>query len=95
MARAFRFIASIGPFQSQTWWTGGGDWYSTDHFPQFDVRPRPVPGIFLDDGNSPALTYKDFACSIRDTFPYHANYYLTVVNNSNRTIPYEMRVWVP
>lgn len=95
MARSFTFSASIGPHQTQRWWTGGGDWYGNDHFPQLDVRPRPVPGIFIEGDQSPALIYKDFACSISDTFPYRGSYYVTVVNNSHVTIPYDMRVWVP
>lgn len=92
----YKFSATIGPGESQRWWTGGGDFYDDNHFPQFDVRVIPVPGIFPEGSDtSPALIYKDFACAVNVVFPYRASYFLTVENNSDRTISYDMRIWLP
>ena len=91
----FRFSSSIEPGATHRWWTGGGDYYTDDHFPQLDARPRPRPGSFEDDGNTPALVYKEFSCSIVDTWPYKATYFVTVENPGSRRVSYDMRVYVP
>ena len=92
----FEFGATIAAHGVHRWWTGGGDYYASNHFPQFDVRIPPTPAVFPDDsGHSPALVYKDFACAVNDIWPYHASYFLTVENPSDIPIGYRMRVWVP
>ncbi|MFG0329745.1 MAG: hypothetical protein ACF8PN_07585 [Phycisphaerales bacterium] len=92
----FTFSATLPPRGVHRWWTGGGDYYDHDHFPQFDARPRPYPGLWPPGSElSPALIYKDFACAIHDTWPYLATYFVTVENPSDRAVSYDMRIYVP
>jgi hypothetical protein len=97
MPSVYEFAATVGPHSSQRWWTGGNGFYSQGQFPRFDVRIPATPAVFPKGttGDSPALTYKDFACSVNDTYPYNSSYYLTVQNDSDIAIGYRMRVYVP
>ncbi len=97
MSSSFTYSATIDAGQTQYWYTGGGNgWYQEGHFPQFDVRPQPSPGIFAGGRTySVPLLYSDFKCSLSSTDPYPAIYFVTVHNDDDHTIPYEFRVWVP
>lgn len=89
----FRYAATLGPGETH-FWSVGGNYFQSDHVPQLDVRLRPSPGLFTGD-ESPALFYGDFASSISASVPYNATYYVKVENRSDRTVPYDMRVWLP
>jgi hypothetical protein len=91
----YKFTSSLDPHTSTVWTVGGNGFFTDDQFPQFDARPLPAPGEFPPTGNSPALLCTDLSCEIEAVSPYNATYHVTVTNNSDRAMSYELRVWMP